>query len=118
MGSLSGIEGIDEVVVLRLLAVCVALGIVGCSAEPELQERSKIGGPSTAARMDGPAMVVDAKGTAHLAWPSIIDGRTPEGDLFYASTRDAARFTPRVRIPTLGSLTPPSHPQIVIDHKR
>jgi hypothetical protein len=63
---------------------------------------------------DGPAIAVDAQDTAHLVWPTVIDGAKPEGALFYASTRDGATFTPRVRIPTLGG-PKPSHPQIVID---
>ena len=63
---------------------------------------------------DGPAIAVDAKGSAHLVWPTVINGPTPKGALFYASTRDGAKFTPRVRIPTLGG-PKPSHPQIVVD---
>lgn len=63
---------------------------------------------------DGPAIAVDARGTAHLVWPTVIDGPKPEGALFYASTRDGVQFTPRVRIPTLGG-PKPSHPQIVVD---
>jgi len=34
--------------------------------------------------------------------------------LFYSSTRDGEHFTPRVRVPTLGS-PKPTHPQIAID---
>jgi hypothetical protein len=63
---------------------------------------------------DGPAMVVDARSTVHLVWPTVIGGTNPEGALFYASSRDGRSFTPRVRIPTLGS-PKPSHPQIAID---
>ena len=63
---------------------------------------------------DGPAIAVDTRGAVHLVWPTVIDGPTPEGALFYASTRDGRRFTPRIRIPTLGG-PKPSHPQIVID---
>ena len=63
---------------------------------------------------DGPALASDAKGTVHMVWPTVVDGPTPEGALFYASTRDGARFTTRVRVPTLGGPRP-SHPQIVID---
>lgn len=63
---------------------------------------------------DGPAMAIDATGTIHLIWPTVLAGATPEGALFYATTRDGQTFTPRVRIPTLGS-PKPSHPQIVID---
>lgn len=63
---------------------------------------------------DGPAIAVDPRGTAHLVWPTVITGATPEGALFYASTRDGRQFTPRIRIPTLGG-PKPSHPQIVMD---
>jgi hypothetical protein len=63
---------------------------------------------------DGPAMAIDARGGAHLVWPTVIEGAKPEGAIFYASTRDGRRFTPRVRIPTLGG-PKPSHPQIVIE---
>jgi hypothetical protein len=63
---------------------------------------------------DGPAMAVDARGTVHLVWPTVIGGANPQGALFYASSRDGRSFTPRVRIPTLGS-PKPSHPQITID---
>ena len=65
---------------------------------------------------DGPAIATDAKGTAHIVWPTVVDGPTPEGALFYSSTRDGVRFTPRVRIPTLGGPRP-THPQIVIDKR-
>ena len=63
---------------------------------------------------DGPAVVVDTGGTAHVVWPTVIPGETPEGALFYASTVDGRTFTPRVRIPTLGS-PKPMHPQITRD---
>jgi hypothetical protein len=63
---------------------------------------------------DGPAIAVDAGGTVHLVWPNVVGGPNPEGALFYASTRDGRTFTPRTRIPTLGSPRA-SHPQIVLD---
>jgi hypothetical protein len=63
---------------------------------------------------EGPAIAVDARGTAHIVWPTVMDGETPEGALFYASTRDGRRFTPRVRIPTLGS-PKPANVQLAID---
>ncbi|MGE3885666.1 MAG: hypothetical protein AB7H81_04495 [Vicinamibacterales bacterium] len=63
---------------------------------------------------DGPAMVVDAEGTVHVVWPTVMGGETPEGALFYASSRDGRTFSPRVRIPTLGS-PKPMHPQVVAD---
>jgi hypothetical protein len=63
---------------------------------------------------DGPAMAVDARGTVHLVWPTVINPSNPEGALFYATTRDGRAFSPRVRVPALGSLKP-THPQIVAD---
>ncbi len=63
---------------------------------------------------DGPAMAVDRNNVVHIVWPTVIGGDNPEGALFHASTKDGRRFTPRRRIPTLGS-PKPSHPQIAID---
>jgi hypothetical protein len=63
---------------------------------------------------DGPAIVVDGLGTAHVVWPTVVDGQQPQGAIFYASTRDGRAFTPRYRIATLGSQKP-EHPQIAID---
>ncbi|MGE3190054.1 MAG: hypothetical protein AB7N90_10265 [Vicinamibacterales bacterium] len=62
---------------------------------------------------DGPALAVDASGRAHIAWPTVIGGDTPEGAIFYASTADGQRFTPRLRVPTLGAPRP-QHPQVVV----
>ena len=44
-----------------------------------------------------------SRGQVHLVWPTVVGGPNPEGALFYASTRDGRTFTPRTRIPTLGS---------------
>jgi hypothetical protein len=67
---------------------------------------------------DGPAMTVDKRGAVHVIWPSVIGAGTdePQGALFYASTSDGRTFTPRVRIPTLGS-PKPAHPQIAADDR-
>ncbi len=62
---------------------------------------------------DGPAVAVDSNGTAHIVWPTVIPGDEPEGALFYATTRDGMRFSPRVRVPTLGS-PKPMHPQLIV----
>ena len=66
---------------------------------------------------DGPAMAVDASGTVHLTWPTVLGGDNPRGAIFYASTRDGQRFTPRQQVATLGG-PKPSHPQIVVDGRR
>jgi len=63
---------------------------------------------------DGPALAIDGAGTAHIVWPTVIEGPTPEGAIFYASSRDLQTFTPRVRIPTMGGPRP-MHPQVVAD---
>ncbi len=86
---------------------------------------------------DGPAMAIDAANRIHIVWPTLVtenptaesaelaekpgsqrSPRTPRsnGDqqtigLFYATSADGARFTPRERIPTQGI---PHHPQIAI----
>jgi hypothetical protein len=61
---------------------------------------------------DGPAMAVDAANRIHIVWPTLI---TEAGEqtiaLFYATSADGRRFTPRQRIPTQGM---PHHPQIAI----
>ncbi|HTV03656.1 MAG TPA: hypothetical protein VMF13_24095 [Luteitalea sp.] len=62
---------------------------------------------------DGPSAAVDSRGTVHVVWPTLIGGDSPEGALFYATTTDGRRFTPRVRVPTLGS-PKPTHPQVAI----
>jgi len=60
---------------------------------------------------DGPSLAAGADGAMHVVWPTVIDGPQPEGSLFYASSRNGAAFTPRTRIPTLGSKKP-MHPQM------
>jgi len=60
---------------------------------------------------DGPAMAVDAKGTVHLAWPTV---QNEQGVIFYATSKSGAAFSTPVRMPTLGG-PKPSHPQIAID---
>lgn len=62
---------------------------------------------------DGPSMAVDGDGTIHLVWPTVVGGDEPEGALFYATSPDGIRFTPRMRILTAGGLKP-THPQIAI----
>jgi hypothetical protein len=62
---------------------------------------------------DGPAIAMDANGATHLVWPTVIDGPTPTGAIFYASSADGSAFTARVRVPTLGAPRP-MHPQIAV----
>jgi hypothetical protein len=61
---------------------------------------------------DGPAMAVDATHHIHIVWPTLITEQTGETiALFYATSADGKRFTPRKRLPTDGM---PHHPQIAI----
>jgi hypothetical protein len=66
---------------------------------------------------DGPAIAIGDDGVVHLVWPTVIGDETPQGALFYASTRDGRTFTSRQRIETLGG-PKPSHPQIVVGPNR
>lgn len=65
---------------------------------------------------NGPTMVVDASKpaahTVHMVWPTglVASGKT-ELALYYAASRDAKTFTPRVRVPTSGL---PSHPVMAL----
>lgn len=61
---------------------------------------------------DGPAMAVDANRRIHVVWPTLVTGDgEPTIALFYATSSDGRRFTPRQRIPTTGL---PHHPQIAV----
>jgi hypothetical protein len=61
---------------------------------------------------DGPAMAVDAAGTVHMVWPTLLNGT--DGTLLYATAAAGKAFGQPIRVPTLGS-PKPSHPQIAID---
>lgn len=64
---------------------------------------------------DGPAMVVDARNTIHIVWPTVIrDERSGEPTLaiFYTKSTDGRTFAPRTRLPTQGVA---HHPQVVLD---
>jgi len=80
---------------------------------------------------DGPAMALDPRGRIHIVWPTLVTegGNGEEKDswrspraprlnvdtdtiaLFYATSTDGKRFSPRERIATQGM---PHHPQIAI----
>jgi hypothetical protein len=66
---------------------------------------------------DGPALAVDGRGAAHIAWPTVIAGAAPEGAIFYASSTDLQTFGPRMRVPTLGGPRP-MHLQVLADGDR
>jgi hypothetical protein len=54
---------------------------------------------------NGPSVAVDAAGTTHLVWPTVLAGAEPTGALFYATGRGTT-LSPRLRIPTLASRDP------------
>jgi hypothetical protein len=60
---------------------------------------------------DGPSLVVDPDGAAHVAWPTVVTSANgePRKTLFFASSGDGRSFTPREALPTDGS---PDHPQL------
>ena len=61
---------------------------------------------------DGPAMTIDAGGTAHIVWPTVVTQPETHKALFYATTKDGTRFTARTRVsPTRRNI---AHPQIAL----
>jgi hypothetical protein len=62
---------------------------------------------------DGPTLAVDASGTIHIAWATVVNEGEPIKALFYATSRDGKVFSRRVRIPTGGNTTP-GHPQLAL----
>lgn len=60
---------------------------------------------------DGPALAVDAKGTIHMAWPTV---QQEQGVILYATSRDGVAFSTPIRVKTLGG-PKPSHPQVAVD---
>lgn len=62
---------------------------------------------------DGPAVVVDAAGTTHVTWPTLVPGVTPGKGVFYASSADGVTFSPRVRLDTAAGRHA-AHPQIAV----
>jgi len=63
---------------------------------------------------DGPALAADAADRVHAVWPTVEQGATPKGGIFYAVLERTSGFTPRLRVPTLGS-PKPSHPQVAVE---
>ncbi len=63
---------------------------------------------------DGPALTVDGDDRVHAVWPTVEQGPTPRGGIFYARLEGESGFTARVRVPTLGA-PKPSHPQVATD---
>jgi len=61
---------------------------------------------------DGPAMALDGQNRVHLAWPTVVSQPEPHKAMFYATSRDGLRFTPRVRVSPVGHNI--AHPQIAV----
>jgi hypothetical protein len=62
---------------------------------------------------DGPAMAVDARDTAHLVWPTLVNESTPQKAVFYTSTSDGRAFAPRTRLSS-SDREDAAHPQIAV----
>jgi hypothetical protein len=61
---------------------------------------------------DGPALAVDASGTTHIVWPTVVTQPEAHKALFYATTSDGHRFTPRMRVSPMGRNI--AHPQLAV----
>lgn len=63
---------------------------------------------------DGPSLAVDATGTVHIAWATVVeDPDEPRKALFYATSRDGKVFSPRIRVAT-DKMSTPGHPQLAL----
>jgi hypothetical protein len=63
---------------------------------------------------DGPAMAVDARGTAHIVWPTVVtEGDATRKVLFHAATSDGRSFSARAPLPVEGQA---HHPQLAVAH--
>ena len=62
---------------------------------------------------DGPAIAIDGRGVTHIAWPTLVEGKTPRKGIFYASSADGFAFSARVRLDD-ASGAHAAHPQIAV----
>jgi hypothetical protein len=63
---------------------------------------------------DGPAMAVDARGTVHIVWPTVVtEGDATRKVLFLASSTDGRSFSARTPLPVEGQA---HHPQLAVAH--
>ena len=61
---------------------------------------------------DGPSLALDAKGTVHLAWPTVVKSPAEHKAVFYAVSADGTTVSPRMQVsPRSRSV---AHPQIVL----
>jgi hypothetical protein len=58
-------------------------------------------------------MAVDARDTAHLVWPTLVNEATPQKAVFYTSTNDGRAFAPRTRLSS-SDREDAAHPQIAV----
>ena len=61
---------------------------------------------------DGPALAVDASGTTHIVWPTVVTQPEAHKALFYATTSDGKRFSPRMRVSPMRRNI--AHPQLAV----
>jgi hypothetical protein len=61
---------------------------------------------------DGPALAIDAAGTAHIAWPTVTTQPEPHKALFYSTTSDGKRFATRMRVSPMRRNI--AHPQLAL----
>ena len=61
---------------------------------------------------DGPALAVDASGTTHIVWPTVVTQPQAHKALFYATTSDGKGFSSRMRVSPMGRNI--AHPQLAV----
>ena len=61
---------------------------------------------------DGPALVVDAHGTTHIVWPTVVTQPEAHKALFYATSSDGKRVSERMRVSPMRRNI--AHPQIAV----
>jgi hypothetical protein len=61
---------------------------------------------------DGPSMAVDASGTIHIAWATLVTDGVPRKAVFYATSTDGTTFSPRKLVPAMTDN--PGHPQLTL----
>ena len=64
---------------------------------------------------DGPALAVDARGTVHIVWPTLVSAAAGKG-IFYSWSPDGRAFAPRVRLDEGAGGA--AHPQLAVDGDR
>ena len=65
---------------------------------------------------DGPSLVVDRDGAAHVVWPTVVQDPSPAKRVFYTSSAGGTEFESRSEVPRLGGDTM-SHPRLALDER-